>query len=231
MKMSENIRMLRIEKGMTQEELGRLLGVKKSAIAKYESGLVENIPRSSVKKMADIFGVKPSFILGFDSEESENDEIAEAVMKKRRDHSMGGSSEEGEGRSHAVRIPVYGRVAAGIPIEAITDIEDYEEIPAAMAACGEYAALKINGDSMEPRMTDGDVVIVKIQETIESGEIAVVTINGCDATCKRVKRTEEGIMLISTNPAYEPMYFSNKQIEELPIRIFGKVVELRAKIG
>ena len=127
------------------------------------------------------------------------------------------------------KIPVYGLVAAGIPIEAITDIEDYEEITEELARTGEFAALKIHGDSMEPRMTEGDVVIVRIQETVESGDTAIVMINGDEATCKKIKKTPEGIMLISTNPAYEPMFYSNKQIEELPIRIFGKVVELRGK--
>jgi repressor LexA len=128
-----------------------------------------------------------------------------------------------------VRIPVYGNVAAGIPIEAITDIEDYEEISQDMAAKGEYAALRIHGDSMEPRMTDGDVVIVRLQETIESGETAIVMVNGSDATCKKIMRTDEGIMLLSTNAKYSPMFYSNKQIEEIPVRIWGKVVELRAK--
>ena len=130
---------------------------------------------------------------------------------------------------HGVKIPVFGNVAAGIPIDAITDIEDYEEITEELAASGEYVALKIKGDSMEPKMSQGDVVIVRVQPTIESGEIAIVLINGDNATCKKVKKTEEGIMLISLNSAYEPMFYSNKQIEELPIRIFGKVVELRAK--
>ena len=128
-----------------------------------------------------------------------------------------------------VKIPVFGNVAAGIPIDAITDIEDYEEITEELAASGEYVALKIKGDSMEPKMSQGDVVIVRVQPTIESGEIAIVIINGDNATCKKVKKTEEGVMLISLNSAYEPMFYSNKQIEELPIRIFGKVVELRAK--
>ena len=129
----------------------------------------------------------------------------------------------------AFRVPVYGYVAAGIPLEAITDIEDYEEISADMAKCGEYAALRIHGDSMEPRMTEGDVVIVRVQPTIESGETAIVIVNGAESTCKKIKKTPEGILLISTNPKYEPMFYSNKQIEELPVRIFGKVVELRAK--
>lgn len=66
MTMAETIRMLRTQRGVTQEELGNIIGVQKSAIRKYESGLVENIPRSSIKKMADFFGVSPSYLMGWD---------------------------------------------------------------------------------------------------------------------------------------------------------------------
>lgn len=128
-----------------------------------------------------------------------------------------------------IRIPVFGHVAAGIPIEAIDDIEDYEEIPKKMASSGEYFGLTIKGHSMEPKFSTGDVVIVRKQDTAETGDIAIVLINGEEATCKKIKKTPEGILLISTNPNYEPMFFSNKDIELLPVRILGKVVELRAK--
>lgn len=128
-----------------------------------------------------------------------------------------------------VRIPVMGRVAAGIPSEAIEDIIDWEEIPAALASEGEYFALKIKGQSMEPRMCAGDVVVVKRQSDVESGEVAVVMVNGEDATVKRIKKSPEGLALMSINPVYEPMFYSNKEIEQLPVVILGKVVELRAK--
>ncbi|MBQ9468652.1 MAG: helix-turn-helix domain-containing protein [Clostridia bacterium] len=127
------------------------------------------------------------------------------------------------------RIPVYGKVAAGIPIEAIENIEDYEEIDVSRMPKGQYIALMIRGNSMEPRMRDGDVVIVRLQDDCETGDTAVMLVNGGDATCKRIKKTPEGIFLISTNPAYDPMFFSNEQIADLPVRTLGKVVELRAK--
>ena len=87
----------------------------------------------------------------------------------------------------SVKIPVLGHIAAGIPMEAITDIIDYEEIPIEMARCGEYFALKVKGDSMEPKFSEGDVVIVRKQSDVESGEIAIVIVNGEDATIKRLK--------------------------------------------
>ena len=82
---------------------------------------------------------------------------------------------------------------------------------------------------MEPRMTTGDVVIVRSQPTAETGDIAIVMIEGENATCKKIKKTPDGIMLISLNPDYEPMFYTNKEIEQLHITILGKVVELRAK--
>lgn len=128
-----------------------------------------------------------------------------------------------------IKIPVLGRVQAGIPIEAIEEVIDEEEITEDLAKTGEFFGLQIKGNSMEPRICEGDVVIVRQQPDVESGEIAVVLVNGDDATIKKVKKTENGIMLIPTNPNYEPLFFDKKQIEELPVIILGKVIELRAK--
>lgn len=137
-----------------------------------------------------------------------------------------------EGNRKGVRIPVLGKVAAGIPIEAITDIIDYEEIDAAMLKDGsEYFALQIKGDSMEPRIKDGDVVIVRRQPNIDSGQIGIVCINGCDATCKKIRIEPSGIVLIPFNSLYEPVYYSNQDIEDIPVRILGRVIELRAKFN
>ena len=130
-----------------------------------------------------------------------------------------------------VRIPVLGRVVAGIPIQAVEEILDYEEITPELAATGEFFALKIRGHSMEPRMMEGDVVIVRRQDDVDSGDVAIVLVNGDEATVKRVKKQEDGITLIATNTSvYEPHYYSNKEIEELPVRILGKVIELRGKL-
>ena len=128
-----------------------------------------------------------------------------------------------------VSINVYGSVAAGVPIEAIEDIVDTEEITLDLARTGTFFGLRIKGDSMEPRMTTGDVVIVRRQDDAESGDIVIATVNGDEATCKRLRKYSHGIDLLSTNPNYVPMYFSNQEIEEKPVRIIGKVVELRAK--
>ncbi len=87
----------------------------------------------------------------------------------------------------------------------------------------------LKGHSMEPRMYEGDIVIVRKQENVNSGEIAIVLVNGSEATCKKIRKTGDGIMLIPLNPNYDPLFYNHQEIEELPVRIIGKVVELRAK--
>lgn len=128
------------------------------------------------------------------------------------------------------QVPVLGRVAAGIPINAITEIIDTEEISEDMAKTGEYFGLKIKGDSMEPRIYDGDIVIVRQQDSAESGDIVIAMVNGDDATCKRLIKYASSIALVSLNSKYEPMMFTDKEVIEKPVRVIGKVVELRGKL-
>lgn len=126
-------------------------------------------------------------------------------------------------------VPILGRVPAGVPIAAITDVEGSVDIPAAWTKSAEYFALRIRGSSMEPRIHDGDVVIVRRQDGCDNGDICIVAINGEDATCKRVHTDDSGITLIPLNPAYDPIHFTNRQIAEEPVRIVGKVVEARTR--
>ena len=111
----------------------------------------------------------------------------------------------------------------------IEDIVDWEEITEELAHTGEFFGLIIKGDSMEPRMLEGDIVIVRQQSDVNSGDIAAVLVNGSETTIKRIKKDSQGIMLIPNNSAYEPMYYSNNEIERLPVQIIGKIVELRGK--
>lgn len=128
-----------------------------------------------------------------------------------------------------VTIKVLGRVAAGIPIEAIENVIDTEEITEELARTGDFFGLKIHGDSMEPRMVEGDVVIVRQQDDAESGDIVIAMVNGDEATCKKLVKHESGISLVSLNSKYEPMFFSILEIQQKPVRIIGKVIELRGK--
>lgn len=199
-----NIKRARELKGLTQDELAKRMGYKsRSTIARIENG-DNDVSQSKLKKFAEILDVSIDFLLD------------DGNKKIQIPHSRG------------IRIPILGRVVAGIPLEAITDIEGYEEITPKMASLGEYFALRIKGHSMEPRIEDGEIVIVKQQEDVESGDVAIVLVNGDEATCKQVKKSPEGITLIGFNPVvYPPHFYSNKEIEELPVRVIGRVVESR----
>ena len=198
MKIGNRIKEIRQIRKLSQDDLGKLIGVSKQAISMYERG--ERSPDiDTLTKIAEVLNVDINTIIG----------------KK----------------SAVVKIPVLGKVAAGIPIEAVTDILDYEELSPDMVRDGsEYFALQLKGDSMEPRMHSGDVVIVRKQETIENGEIAIVCVNGDEATCKKVLKKDNGaIILQPLNPTHDPLYFTPDEVSTIPITILGKVVELRAK--
>lgn len=196
---------LRESKGLSLEQLSQELHINKSTLSRIENGLRE--PKQSfIEDCAKYFKVSIDYLLGL------ND------VKNISNTNSG------------VKIPVLGKVVAGIPIEAVQDIIDYEEIPREMAKTGDYFALQVTGKSMEPRMQDGDVVIVKKQPDIESGDIAIVLINGCDATIKKVVKQDNGLLLIANNQdVYQPKFYSARDIQELPVTIIGKVVELRGK--
>lgn len=190
---------------LTQHQLSKILNVSESTVGKWI--LEKSLPRMGViQKLSEYFNVPKSYFL----EKQDNPE--KSITK-------------------GVRIPILGRVVAGIPIEAITDIEGYEEITPKMASLGEYFALKIKGHSMEPQILDNDVVICKCQSDVESGDIAIILVNGDEATCKQIKKSPEGVTLIGFNPVvYPPHFYSNKEIETLPVNVIGKVVELRRSL-
>lgn len=199
---SIRLKKLLAEHELTQHQLSKILNVSESTVGKWI--LEKSLPRMGViQKLSEYFNVPKSYFL----EKQDNPE--KSITK-------------------GVRIPILGRVVAGIPLEAITDIEGYEEITPKMASLGEYFALRIKGHSMEPRIEDGEIVIVKQQEDVECGDVAIVLVNGDEATCKQVKKSPEGITLIGFNPVvYPPHFYSNKEIEELPVRVIGRVVESR----
>ena len=202
----ERIKQLREANSLTQEELAKRLETSKQTIYKYENQIITNIPSDKIEILAKIFKVSPIYLMGWDE-----------------------TNEESPPKKKGVKIPVLGRVAAGVPIEMIEDILDYEEITEDVAKHGEYFALKIQGDSMTPRIWNNDVVIVRQQDDAENGDIVIATINGDDAVCKRLQKYNDGIALISLNPLYDPIYLKKDEIDEKPVRIIGKVVELRGK--
>lgn len=208
MSFGAKLKKCRKDMSLSQKEFGQKIGVAESTVSLYESN--KRFPDAdTLKKISALFEVSLDYLLG--------NAPAKTVQQKTT--------------GRGVRIPVLGRVVAGIPIEAVEEILDYEEITPELAATGEFFALKIRGHSMEPRMMEGDVVIVRRQDDVDSGDVAIVLVNGDEATVKCVKKQEEGITLIATNTSvYEPHFYSNKEIADLPVRILGRVVELRGKM-
>lgn len=197
-----NLKAARKKKGLTQIEVAKYIGLTQGAYSAWENGHVK-IDSQSLARLAELFGVSMHYLLGEDED---------AAQPK------------------AFRIPVLGEVAAGLPMMAEENIVDYEEIDPAMAASGELFGLRIKGSSMEPRIKEGDVVIVRKQEDVDTGDTAVVLVNGDSATVKRIKKETNGITLVPNNTAFSPNYYSNDDIERLPVRIIGKVLELRGKL-
>lgn len=188
----------RLEMGMTMKQLGQKVGVTTATVSRWESGEISTLKAETIRKVADALHVSPLVFIGEDM----------ATIK-------------------TIKIPVVGRVVAGTPIFAQENIEGMVEINEDCST-GVMFALKVIGHSMEPRIQEGDLLIIHKQDDVESGDIAIILINGDEATVKQVKKQTDGIMLIGFNQdVYEPHFYSNKQIEQLPIRIMGKVVESR----
>lgn len=250
---ADRLKVLRQERELTQAELADKLNIGRSALAMYESG--KRIPKyKTIDVIADFFNVSADYLRGKISSKhgyvlsyKEQEEWLKRVKAKaaREGHPLPDfiqtlpelstfleGTRTGSSPVHTgIKIPVLGRVVAGVPLEAVEEILDYEEITPDLAATGDFFALQIRGRSMEPRMLEGDVVIVRKQDDVESGDIAIVLVNGDEATVKKVKKMSTGITLIATNiSVYEPHFYSNEEIEALPVQILGKVVELRGKV-
>lgn len=182
--------------------------IQKSDLSQYISGKVEP-KQDKLSILASALNVSEAWLAGYDIPKLNTD-----IESHSKDKGW---------------IPVLGYVAAGIPIEAIEDVLDWEQIDPHLLDSAEYFALEIKGDSMSPRIQEGDIIIVRAQPDIESGEIGVIQVNGDEATCKRICKYKDEIVLRSINPQYPPMAYKISEMSDIPINILGKVVELRRK--
>lgn len=196
-----NVQKLMDARGLTQSELAEKIGVSRAVISSWMTGV--RFPRmGGVEKLAAFFGVDKSELL--------------------EPKSTGGNSR---------RIPVVGRVAAGIPIEAIQEITDWEEISETFGDPRGYFALEVSGDSMYPYIMDGSRVIVRKQSEAHNGQVAVVMVGREDATLKQVSISSAGITLTAYNArVYPPHSYTAGEIISLPITIVGVAVEVRMKL-
>ena len=194
---------------VSQTELHERTGINKSSISTYLKGGYE-ARQNKVYEIARALNVSEPWLMGYDVPMTR---VSPAATRKK-----------------GVKIPVLGYVAAGIPFEAIENVIDEEEIDEVLASKGDFFGLVIHGESMEPEICDGDTVIVRKQETCDSGQIAIVLVNGDDATCKIVHRQFDGILLEGINrDVYTPTFYNNEAIESLPVQVIGVVAEVRRK--
>jgi len=196
----EKIKQIRELNKAKQSDLANFLHVTQSAVSMWEAESREP-SLEIIKKIALLYNVSVDYLLG---KNNENLNIKKS------------------------RIPVLGTIPAGIPVEMVEDLGEYEDIdPNLLIGDQEYFALKIKGDSMSPKFMNEDILIVRKQDDCESGSECIVTVNGFDATFKKIIKKETGIILQPLNSAYEPQIFSYKECEELPVKILGEVIEIR----
>ena len=200
----------RTELGITQKEVADFVGVSEATVSRWESGHIDNMRRDRIAALSKILRLSPLAIMGIDDTDLSS-RLPNLVPIDAR----------------TFRVPIVGRVAAGRPIVADEEIIGYEYIDNKYSKDGhEYFGLRIVGKSMEPTIMDGDIVIVRRQNYVENGEIAIVLIDGEEATAKEIKESADGITLIGHNAAvYTPHFYSAQEVKNLPVQIIGRVVQ------
>lgn len=192
------IKQLRKNLNITQKKLAKQLSIANSTLSQYEDGK-RAVPDDIKIRLSKIFSVSLDFLMGLN-----------------------------EKNLTGIKIPILGTIPAGVPIEAVQNILGYEEITPQLALTGEFFALRVKGDSMSPEILENDILIVKQQADVESGKVAILFVNGDnEATVKRIRKTTEGIYLMPKNDKYNTVFYSNAEIESLPVTIIGQVVENR----
>lgn len=197
MTIGSNIKKRRRELGLTLEDLAGALGVSRQTLSRYETGVIANIPSEKIEKLAAALDVTPAWLMGW------HDCDLQPYQPTRS-------------------IPILGRIAAGLPLYAEEHIEGY--VTTDLNGGDEYFALRVKGDSMDAaHIFDGNVLIIRKQDMVENGEIAVVMIDGDDATVKRFYCCGNTVTLMpqSTNPSHLPQIYD---MATTPVRVLGKVV-------
>ena len=209
MKVGEYIKKLRIEHGYSQEQLGKLIGVQRAAVQKWESGQVQNLKRDTIKDLCNIFNVTPNEFFQSDPIESN------AVILP----------------SNVYMIPLFESVSAGFGACANDCIIDY--IPLPIISDSEARAticIKVSGDSMYPKIEDGDKIVVRKQSSVDSGSVGVFLIDNEDAVVKKVIYApgEDWLELHSFNPEYITRRFDGADLER--VRVLGLVKQVIKEI-
>lgn len=195
------------QKGVTSYRVYKETGVSQSTLSDWKRG--RSAPKAEIlQKIAEYFGVTVDYLLGKEEKPAPKDEL-----------------NIGTPYAPTHRIPILGRVPAGLPLYAEQNIEGYTMTD--LNGGYEYFALRVSGDSMNAaRICDGDIIIVCKQDIVENGQIAVVMVNGDDATVKRFIRDGNIVTLMpqSYNPEHVPQVY---KLKDTPISVIGRVVEVK----
>ncbi len=213
-------------------ELSKKTNISKTNISCYMAGKYE-AKQDGVKLLADALDVNPVWLMGYDVPMEKEEYITAEELTDKSKYKKIINSDGSISYSIVLKIPILGTVKAGYNwlaeenvIGYITDrdtIKDYEK------NINEYYALKVRGESMLPLLSDGDLVIVHDQDDVESGQTAIILINGEEATIKKVIKTNEGIELHAMNPYYPVKKFTFEDMKHIPIKIIGRVKEAKIK--
>lgn len=218
MRLGEIIKRYRKENKLTLEDFAKRCGLSKAYIGFIENGINPGTGKPLQPSVGSIRKVAAAMMIEFDELLGMIDE--EVVLGDVELFSLS------DKKSVSVKIPVLGRVAAGIPIEAVEEVIEYVDIPEYLTKTGSYFGLLIKGDSMTPLINDGDVVIVKKASTAVTGNIVIATTNNEDAVCKKYIKKRKTTTLQSVNPEYEDIDVS----KDPDFHIWGIVTELRRKL-
>lgn len=199
---NEVLRDYRNEAGISLDELARLTRVPKSTLSRYENNPNQKMDIKIVYEIAKTLKI-PKSVIG--------KSFFEDLLW-----------EEGE----TAKIPVLGRVCAGNGTVAQEEIIGYEPAEAKYGN-DDYFCLQVNGDSMSPKIDNGDIVLVKKQNYVENGELAIVIVDNEDGFIKKVEHDSETIRLVSFNLYYPERIFEKDEMNR--VKIIGKVVESKRK--
>lgn len=231
--------------GITITGLESTLGFARGSLSKIDN---HKPSAEKLQKIADYFGIRVDWLQGTSEYKTDDDLyfnyaqkslLSSYVSEKEQPYDASESmSKFGPNWKDKIKkgslIPILGTSRAGIPNLAIEEVnyddpDEWEEIDPKLAKAGTYLALRIKGDSMQPDLNENDIVIVKSQSDANNGDIVIAKVNGDEACCKKLFKNNDGIILHSLNPAYPPMFFSQSDIQDKPVAIIGKVIELRRK--
>ena len=199
--MAKRIRQLRISQNLTLEQVASKVGVGKSTVRKWETGMIQNMRRDKIASLADALRTTPAYLMGWDDTSG----ILPSNLTP---------------LAPMAQIPPVGDIACGTPILAEENITDYVDLPGHIRA---DFALTCRGDSMiGAGIQDGDIVYIRHQETVENGQIAAVLVGSEEATLKRFYRSNNAVTLNAENPSYAPMVFVGEEAAQ--IRILGLAI-------